>query len=462
MSSARRVPRRVALATGAGAAAGLLGCGRSSLYAEDAGAEGGEPAPESAFEPVAALPEARGTFPLGVSSGGMRGDQVTLWTLVPTRERLTLHVFVERDSPADPESIGAVALTPSATGFVHVRLRGLVPGAWHRFLFRAGETRSAIGRFRAAPGADFDGPLLIGATCCTNRKIGSFRTLLGLSREPIDLFLQLGDLSYNDGARTDEDYRRFWFESLGDPGYQAVLASTGSYFTGDDHELTDNYDAEWLATNDPATLTAGRQAMFDHLPLERNPFGGIWQSYPWGRTAELFVLDCRSERRPSTAASDHPIYVSSEQMAWLKRALAESRARFKVILNSVPIARFPVSPPWSQPFDRWEGYAAQREELLSFIAEAPVDNVWFVAGDFHLGLVHRLEVGGRDSRLWEIAVGPGCQVPRDPATLSSPQILHLSAENAYTTLELDPSANTVRVRYVSEAGDVLFDQALTA
>ena len=136
---------------------------------------------------------------------------------------------------------------------------------------------------------------------------------------------------------------------------------------------------------------------------------------------------------------------------------------FKVILNSVPIARFPTPPAWGPPIDRWEGYAAQREELLAHIANEPVDNVWFVSGDFHLGLVHRVEVTGRDSRLWEIATGPGCQVPRDPLSLASPQqILHLSAENAYTTFRFDPETNTVQVRFVNELGKVLFDAPLTA
>jgi alkaline phosphatase D len=456
-ASERRVRRRLVLGTGAGAAMSLLGCGRTSLYAEDA-----ERAPDRAFESLAALPEDRGTFPLGVSAGAMRDDQVTLWTRCLVGDRLTLHVFAERDGPTDLESIGALELPASGAGFVHVRLQGLVPGARHRFAFRNARSRSAIGRVRAAPPPDFAGPILVGATACTNRSIGSFRTLLGLAREPLDVFLQLGDFSYNDGARTLEDFRRFWFETLGDPGYQAVLGSTGAYFTADDHELTDNYDAEWLAANDPTLLTTARQAMFEHLPLERNELGGIWQSYRWGRTAEVFVLDCRSERRPSTAASDHPIYISDAQMTWLKGALAASRARFKLILNSAPIARFPSPPVWGQPFDRWEGYAAQREELLAFLAEAPIENVWFVSGDFHLGLVHRVELSGRDSRLWEIAAGPGGQVPRDPTSLSSPQIRHLSAENAYTTLELDPGSNTVRVRFVNELGKVLFDEALTA
>ncbi len=453
-----RVPRRVALVSGAGSAAGLLGCGRSSLYAADA-----EPVAADDFELVVALPEDRGSFPLGVSAGGMRDDQVTLWTRCLVGEKLTLNVYVEGDEPTELEAIGALAVPATPSGYIHVRLQGLVPGARHRFLFRTETARSSVGRFRAAPPPAFHGPLLVGATACTNRTIGTFRTLLNLAREPLDLFLQLGDLSYNDGARTPLDFQRYWFQSLGDPGYQAVLGSTGAYFTADDHEISDNYDAEWLAANDPTALTAGRQAMFDHLPLERNEQGGIWQSYRWGKTAEFFVLDCRSERRPSTVATDHPIYISDAQMAWLKDALSKSRAQFKVLMNSVPIARFPTPPVWAPPYDRWEGYAAQREELLSFIAEEPIDGVWFVSGDFHLGLIHRVELTGRDSRLWEIATGPGLQVPRDPLSLASPQqILHLSAENAFTTLFFDPESNAVHVRFVNELGKVLFDGALTA
>jgi phosphodiesterase/alkaline phosphatase D-like protein len=116
----------------------LLGCGRTSLHAEDA-----EPVADHAFESLAALPEDRGTFPLGVSAGAMQDDQVTLWTRCLVGDRLTLHVFAERDGPTDLESIGALALPVSASGFVHVRLQGVVPGAHHRFAFRTARSRSA-------------------------------------------------------------------------------------------------------------------------------------------------------------------------------------------------------------------------------------------------------------------------------------------------------------------------------
>jgi hypothetical protein len=43
----------------------------------------------------------------------------------------------------------------------------------------------------------------------------------------------------------------------------------------------------------------------------------------------------------------------------------------------------------------------------------------------------------------------------------SSQILHLSAENAYTTLLFDPDNDAVHVRFVNELGKVLFDAPLT-
>ena len=47
----------------------------------------------------------------------------------------------------------------------------------------------------------------------------------------------------------------------------------------------------------------------------------IWRKVPFGKTADVFVLDTRGERKPSTRGSANPVYVSREQMDWLKREL---------------------------------------------------------------------------------------------------------------------------------------------
>ena len=66
----------------------------------------------------------------------------------------------------------------------------------------------------------------------------------------------------------------------------------------------------------------------------------IWRSFRWGHSAEVFVLDCRGERRPSTRSVNptrESVYISRAQMDWLKAGLRASPAVFKFIVNSVPI-----------------------------------------------------------------------------------------------------------------------------
>ena len=125
-----------------------------------------------------------------------------------------------------------------------------------------------------------------------------------------------------------------------------------------------------------------------------------------GDSVEFFVLDCRSERQEETREGAEAIYISRAQMDWLKSALADSPCHFKAILTSVPITAWPELLSVVID-DRWEGYRSQREELLDWIVEEDVSNVFFISGDFHCGAVTRVEPSGPRSGLYEVLVGPG-------------------------------------------------------
>src|SRR5262249_19006784 len=125
------------------------------------------------------------------------------------------------------------------------------------------------------------------------------------------------------------------------------------------------------------------------------------------KTAEIFVLDCRGEREPSSILlgnGDH--YISPEQMDWLKTGLLQSPARFKLILNSVPISMFPFS---IVNFDGWVRYPANRDEILSFIDDNTIPGVVWVAGDHHFASSGRISALGAGSSQLEVLVGPGAQ-----------------------------------------------------
>ena len=79
----------------------------------------------------------------------------------------------------------------------------------------------------------------------------------------------------------------------------------------------------------------------------------------------------RRDRRPFAHDAGRPT------VRRLHKAIRASKATWKVIVNEVPIEQF-----YALPYDRWEGYAAERERLLRFL-QANVKNVVFLATDTH-------------------------------------------------------------------------------
>ena len=85
--------------------------------------------------------------------------------------------------------------------------------------------------------------------------------------------------------------------------------------------------------------------------------------------------------------------LGSKQLAKFKKAVAKSNATFKVIFNEVPIQQY-----YALPYDRWEGYEAERQALLSYLRDN-VKNVVFLTTDVHANLVN-------DARF--CTLGDGC------------------------------------------------------
>ena len=71
----------------------------------------------------------------------------------------------------------------------------------------------------------------------------------------------------------------------------------------------------------------------------------------------------------------------------------------------------PIQQYYVLPFDRWEGYAAERRRLLRFLSSS-VKNVVFLTTDVHATLVNdarlqTLEPGGpKNSGILDVTVGP--------------------------------------------------------
>ena len=418
----------------------------------DGGRDAGSDAGPEPVEPPEAFTESESDFPLGVASGDVTASSAILWTRYDGGGDVELVVW-EMDGETYVRTAHVGAVTPRE-GFVHEEV-ALAAGARYRFAFFVVEAgsrtvRSAIGRVRAALAADAMEPLWIGAVSCTSNGRGLGPLGHAGGRDDLDAFLYLGDTTYNDGATSLADYRAKWNEQMSRPEYRALRASTSAIATWDDHEFDNDWNPETFSA---AQLDAAIQSFFDHQPLRRDPAAPsrVWKQLSWGRTADVFVLDCRSERRPSTRG-DTDIYVSREQMDWLKAALSTSTAVFKLIVNSIPITNFPGAFDFGQD-DRWEGYPTQREEILRHIDDAAIPGVLWVAGDFHLASSQRVSTSGVGATQTEILVGPGAQTGNPLAwTIGGAQFDFTSTENNYVALELLPDIGRIRAHWIDASG----------
>jgi phosphodiesterase/alkaline phosphatase D-like protein len=402
------------------------------------------------------------TFPLGVASGDVTADAAILWTRHAGTAALALAVW--EDTATGPQPVGLYPAARADGGFVHVDLAGLAAGARYHFAFVETSNgqptqRSAVGRFRAALAADAIEPVTFGAVACTSNGRAMATLERAGERGDLDLFCLLGDTTYNDGSRTRSDFRGRWAQNLGTAGYRGVRAATSLLATWDDHEITNDWNPE---TINRTTLANGTAAFFEHLPIRRQASAPdrVYRSVRWGLTAEFFVLDSRSERRPSTRFSSSAQYLSRAQMDWLKAGLLDSPCVFRVILNSVPITNFPGLFDILAP-DRWEGYPAARTEILSFVADQRIDGVLWVAGDFHLGSAGRLARSGLGADQIEVLVGPGAQVANIlVGTLrNDPQFDFVTGTSNYTAIHLDPETRTVRATFHDGSGTTIGDRS---
>lgn len=446
------------------AIASVAGCGNS-------GSPGGPDAQPHVDAPVADAP--RGVvwhddpvdpmvvpeslaFPLGVAAGEVDAASALLWTRYMGGHSLRASVFEVVDGIAVREQrIEGVAAQDSA---VHLRAHGLTASTSYRYVVWEddpnGLRRSALGSFRTAPASDALPTLRLGVTSCAKHGY-DFAPLARAAAQDLDVFCFIGDIVYADDAHDGPTFDAKYAETFGEASHRALRSAHAMLLTWDDHEVGNNWNRDTISDEQ---LAHGSAAYFRHLPLTSHATSpiGIWRVQRFGRTADVFILDCRSERRPSQDQ-----YISRAQMDWLKAELAASTAVFKVILNTVPIANMPSL--WDiNPKERWEGYPSQRDEILRHIEAGAITGVVWLSGDFHLGAMAHVAKDGLGSAQREIIAGPAAQLPNPLVyTLTGAQFPFATAANNFVAVTLDPQARSVAAAWIDGAGQTLYETTWT-
>ncbi len=394
---------------------------------------------------------ATSAFQHGIASGDPLPDGILLWTRVtPTAESvpgsgLGPRVGVDWQVARDP-GFGAVVATgtvqtgPERDHTVKVDVRGLAPETAYWYRFRLGDTWSPVGRTLTAPPADaMPSGLRLGVVSCSNWEAGYFAAYRHLAaRGDLQLVVHLGDYIYEYGtgqfaaagrvvrpARpaneilTLADYRIRHALYKTDPDLQALHAAVPWVITWDDHEVANDEWSDGAENHNPATegdfgarKAAAHRAYWEWMPVRMSDENTIYRRIRLGRLAELSMLDLRSYRskQVSGPAVDDPArsITGDTQMAWLTSGLATSTARWKLVGNPVMISRLDVAtlPAWllgplgkllgipSNGFavntDQWDGYNADREELVNYLRAHNTRDVLFLTGDIHTSWANEL------------------------------------------------------------------------
>jgi alkaline phosphatase D len=385
-----------------------------------------------------------GSFDWGVSAGFPLPRGIVLWTRVGELERsskLMLEVATDRgfDRVVHRERVTAKR---SRDFTVHTKVGKLKPRTEYFYRFHTRNSESRVGRFRTAPPHDSDEQIRIGFFSCQAWQAGYYTAHGALADEDdLDLVLCLGDYIYEDGTydggpRTDDtgingdgdcqtldEFRQKYRLYQSDPQLQAMHAAHPFVAIWDDHEVEDNYAgnqpssaAEEGKTNsgEPRRVpiaqrqTNGYKTFFDAMPRLRRKGdpSRIYGRARLGKMADLFMLDQRQYRDPQPCGdafftpcpeSNTPgrAYLGRRQMDWAKRSLERSGARWRLLGTQLMVMAFDVAPGQPVLVDSWEGYGAERTELMSHIVERDIGNVVAMTGDIHTFFAGRMTTTGR-------------------------------------------------------------------
>ena len=353
-------------------------------------------------------------------SSSAAGGELAL--IVSTREDLSSPVLAER-----------VQVREDADGTVHFDANGLTPGETYYYQFRGDGNESPVGRFRTLRPADSNEPVRIGWFTCQGYETGYYSAHRHLAAEDLDFVVCLGDYVYeftgagvrgldtNPFPQNLEGMREKYRMYRTDSDLQLMHSQHAFIPIWDDHEFRNNYSQDgWtfpvIAPIDTALGFQQKkqwawQSWFEHMPVPRFSDDPLrtYRSLRVGKTVELFAPDSRQYRDVQPDGDvDHTVsphadapgrtMLGATQKSWLINGLTQSDAQWKVIANASMMMGMVTQDDGARGYyDTWDGYGAERTEILTAAADS-VENLVLVTGDDHDGWA---------GELWDTGFAPG-------------------------------------------------------
>jgi len=243
-----------------------------------------------------------------------------------------------------------------------------------------------------------------------------------------------------------------------------------TFFQWDDHEVVNNWSPGKDLGGDPryteksiARLAANASRAFHEItPVRISPAepSRIYRKIAYGPLLDVFFLDMRSYRGPNNASMETTLspaarILGETQVEWLKRALAESKATWKIIAADMPLAlivwddfvkKTGVEAVADGNHDAPRGRELEIAELLSHIKRRRIANVVWLTADVHYTAAHHYHPSRAKFQdfdpFWEFVSGPlhaGTFGPGDLDATFGPEVKFYKAPPK-GQLNLPPSA----------------------
>lgn len=389
----------------------------------------------------------------GLQSGEVSAEGAIVWARTDRPARM-------RVEASTTESFGRIVAFASADAFpetdftAKLQLEDLPAGQdiFYRVSFQnheeptlTGETQ--IGRFRTAPlerrsvSFAWSGDVA-GQGWGIDLTRGSMRTFSTMLRSRPDFFIHSGDSIYADcaisaqqkmpngetwnnlvieekskPAETLAEFRGNYKYNLLDANLRAFNAAVPVLCQWDDHEVTNDWGPDAAVTWDRyreksmlALSARGARAFREYMPIRSvvAEEGRIYRKIAYGPLLDIFMTDMRSYRSSIERGEGSEI-LGSKQLDWLKRALINSRATWKVIAADLPLGivsddavALGDGPP--------RGREREIADLLAFMKHAGVVNTVWLTADMHYTAAHYYDpntaVFQDFEPFWEFVSGP--------------------------------------------------------
>lgn len=403
----------------------------------------------------------------GVASGDPLSDRVIIWTRITPETDGPVEVAWKMAT--DPEMSSEVASGTFTTSVerdytVKIDVTGLTPASTYYYQFDALGGSSIVGRTKTTP-SDNAEHLRFAVVSCQNYEAGYFGAYAALGeRNDLDAVIHLGDYIYEYGNGTygiDDpdryadpaneiltlaDYRTRYSSYRLDQDLMRAHQQHPFITVWDDHEsANDAYKDGAENHNEGEGSWEERKAISKQVYAEWMPIRGeaqsVYRKIQYGDLMDLIMVDTRIEGRDeqindftSPALYDpNRTLLGAQQKGWFYQQLATSQAKWKVIGNQVIFSELVVGwagPATGQTFeeteslfmDIWDGYPAERLEIMGFMAQSQLSNVIWLTGDFHCAFAYDITPVPSQLSATVLAGIPGLNAPTYDATTGTGSI----------------------------------------